>query len=112
MSAVLLAGPDADARDPDIRAAAHMLSLYYGSIAQRIRRAEQLRSQIPVQLTARQIECLKWVRHGKSSNDIGDLLGLSGRTVDHYLADACARLGVRTRHQAVIDAALRGVFQL
>jgi DNA-binding CsgD family transcriptional regulator len=112
MSAVLLCGADADARDPDTRAAAHLLSLYYGSIAQRIRRAEHLRMTAPVQLTARQIECLKWVRHGKSSNDIGDMLGLSGRTVDHYLADACARLGVRTRHQAVIDAALRGVFQL
>jgi DNA-binding CsgD family transcriptional regulator len=112
MSAVLLVGLDADARDPDTRAAAHLLSLYYGSIAQKIRRAERLRALNDVKLTARQIECLKWVRHGKSSNDIGDLLGLSGRTVDHYLADACARLGVRTRHQAVIDAALRGVLQL
>lgn len=110
--AVLLAGSDAEAADPDTRAAAHLLSLYYGSLAQRIRRAEQQRLAEPVQLSPRQVECLKWVRQGKSSNDIGDLLGLSGRTVDHYLADACRRLGVRTRHQAVIDAALRGVLQL
>lgn len=109
---VLLAGAQIDAADPDTRAAAHLLSLYYGSLAQRIRRAEQARPAAPVQLSPRQIECLKWVREGKSSNDIGDLLGLSGRTVDHYLADACRRLGVRTRHQAVIDAALRGVLQL
>lgn len=111
LGAVLLAGSDIDAADPDTRAAAHLLSLYYGSLAQKIRRAEQA-DPSPLQLSRRQIECLKWVREGKSSNDIGDLLGLSGRTVDHYLADACRRLGVRTRHQAVIDAALRGVLQL
>ena len=111
--AVLLAGSEADAADPDTRAAAHLLSLYYGSLAQKIRRAEQQQRLVePVQLSRRQIECLNWVRQGKSSNDIGDLLGLSGRTVDHYLADACRRLGVRTRHQAVIDAALRGALQL
>jgi DNA-binding CsgD family transcriptional regulator len=109
---VLLAGSEADAADPDTRAAAHLLSLYYSSLAQRIRRAEQQRLAEPLQLSRRQVECLKWVRQGRSSNDIGDLLGLSGRTVDHYLADACRRLGVRTRHQAVIDAALRGVLQL
>lgn len=110
--AVLLAGSEADAADPDTRAAAHLLSLYYGSLAQRLRRAEQKHRAESVQLSPRQVECLKWVRQGKSSNDIGDLLGLSGRTVDHYLADACRRLGVRTRHQAVIDAALRGALQL
>ena len=109
---VLLCGSRVDAADPDTRAAAHLLSLYYGSLAQRIRRTEQQDLTELVQLSRRQVECLKWVREGKSSNDIGDLLGLSGRTVDHYLADACRRLGVRTRHQAVIDAALRGVLQL
>jgi LuxR family quorum sensing-dependent transcriptional regulator len=112
LSAVLLVGNDVDARHPDTRAAAHMLSIYYGSIANRIRRDEHNRLATPVRLSPRQIECLKWVRHGKSSNDIGDILGLSGRTVDDYLALACMRLGVRTRHQAVIDAAMRGIFQL
>lgn len=112
LSAVLLIGSDVDARDPDTRTAAHFLSLHYGTLAQKIRRAQALRLAPPLSLSPRQLECLKWVRHGKSSSDIGDLLGLSGRTVDHYLADACARLGVRTRHQAVIEAALRGLFEL
>jgi LuxR family quorum sensing-dependent transcriptional regulator len=112
LSAVLLVGNHVDAMDPDTRAAAHMLSLYYGAMAHKIRRAERLRLSRPVRLSPRQIECLKWVRHGKSSNDIGDILGLSGRTVDHYLASACEKLGVRTRHQAVIDASIRGFFQL
>ena len=35
-------------------------------------------------------------------------LGLSRRTVDQYVADACEKFGVRTRTQAVVEAVLRG----
>ena len=59
-------------------------------------------------LTARQRECLAWVRQGKSSADIGTILGISGRVVDEHIAHACARLGVRTRLQAVIVASVQG----
>lgn len=60
-------------------------------------------------LTPRQIECLLWVREGKSSTDIGTILGLSARTIDDHLAAACERLGVRTRTQAVVVAIERGL---
>ena len=66
-------------------------------------------SQSEVTLTPRQIQCLRWVMEGKSSTDIGTILGLSPRTVDAYIADACARLGVRTRMQAVIVATDKGL---
>lgn len=112
LSAVLLIGEDPDVNDPDVRAAAHLMSLYYGSIGARIKKQEELRRVRPVRLTQRQLDCLRWVRHGKSSTDIGDLLGLSARTVDHYIADACLRLGVRTRTQAVVEASLHGVLSL
>jgi DNA-binding CsgD family transcriptional regulator len=60
-------------------------------------------------LTARQLECLVWVREGKSSTDIGAILGLSPHTVDEHIAGACERLGVRTRTQAVAEAMTRGL---
>jgi DNA-binding CsgD family transcriptional regulator len=59
-------------------------------------------------LTKRQRECLKWVREGKSSTDIGVILGISGRVVDEHVAHACERLGVRTRVQAVFAATTKG----
>ena len=59
-------------------------------------------------LTDRQRECLTWVRQGKSSTDIGVILGISGRVVDEHIAHACERLGVRTRMQAVFAASLNG----
>ncbi len=52
-------------------------------------------------LTIRQLQCLEWSRRGKSSADIGKILGLSPRTVDEHFAMACKALDVRTRVQAV-----------
>jgi DNA-binding CsgD family transcriptional regulator len=50
------------------------------------------------------LECLRWAAAGKSSADIGVIVGLSPRTVDDHLAAACRRLRVRTRVQAVVLA--------
>lgn len=107
LSAVLLIGENPEAEAPDVRAAAHMLSLYYGALGAKLHKADERRRVIPVSLSERQMQCLRWVRHGKSSTDIGDITGLSARTVDHYIAEACRRLGVRTRTQAVVEASLR-----
>ena len=60
-------------------------------------------------LSKRQTQCLLWVREGKSSTDIGTILGLSPRTVDSYIEKACAKLRVRTRIEAVAAAVRAGI---
>ena len=55
-------------------------------------------------LSVRQLECLCWAQEGKSATDIGQLVGISGRTVERHLFNACRAMGVRTRVQAVIKA--------
>lgn len=55
-------------------------------------------------LSLRQLQCLAWAQEGKSAGDIGQILGISGRTVEGHLARACEALGVRTRVQAVVRA--------
>lgn len=55
-------------------------------------------------LTARQIECLSWVQEGKTSWEIGQIMGISHRTVEYYLAIVFEKLDVRTRVQAVVRA--------
>lgn len=52
-------------------------------------------------LTERQRQCLTLASAGLTSSRIAAALGLSPRTVDEHLADACRLLGVRTRIQAV-----------
>ncbi|MFT4956176.1 MAG: DNA-binding CsgD family transcriptional regulator [Brevundimonas sp.] len=60
-------------------------------------------------LSPRETECLTWVSRGKSSSDIGAIIGLSPRTVDSYLEKACAKLRVRTRIEAVAVAVKSGI---
>lgn len=55
-----------------------------------------------LELTRRQRECLSWVGEGKSSDDIGTILGISRYTVDEHILVACQKLNVRTRMQAVL----------
>jgi DNA-binding CsgD family transcriptional regulator len=62
----------------------------------------------PAGLSPRELECLQWVSRGKSSGDIGSILGLSPRTIDSYLEKACSKLRVRTRIEAVALAVRTG----
>lgn len=62
-----------------------------------------------VTLSPRQVECLYWVQQGKSSRDIGVILGVSHRIVERHVFRACLKLGVRTRVQAVVRARALGL---
>lgn len=55
-------------------------------------------------LSPRQLECLSRIAAGQTSFEIARDLGLSNRTIDHYVRFACAKLGVRNRSQAVAKA--------
>ncbi|WP_457788907.1 response regulator [Pseudomonas sp. PL-6] len=52
------------------------------------------------QLTEREMEVLRWVACGKTNRDIGDILGLSPRTVNKHLEHVYVKLGVETRTAA------------
>ena len=51
-------------------------------------------------LTQREAEVLYWVTLGKTSKDIGDILGSSSRTVNKHLEHVFEKLGVETRTSA------------
>jgi DNA-binding CsgD family transcriptional regulator len=74
-----------------------------------VHRAHSYRQRPDAALSPRESECLVWVARGKSSTDIGTILGLSPRTVDSYLEKACAKLRVRTRVEAVAVAVRDGI---
>jgi DNA-binding response OmpR family regulator/DNA-binding CsgD family transcriptional regulator len=62
-------------------------------------------------LTAREAEVLYWVAKGKTNRDIGEILGLSPRTVTKHLEHVFQKLGVETR-TAAAGMALSRVRQL
>jgi DNA-binding NarL/FixJ family response regulator len=51
-------------------------------------------------LTAREAEVLLWIANGKANRDIGEILGISPRTVNKHLEQVFAKLGVENRASA------------
>ncbi|PQP00875.1 DNA-binding response regulator [Massilia phosphatilytica] len=58
-------------------------------------------------LTQRESEVLHWVIQGKTNRDIGDILGMSPRTVNKHLEHVFEKLGVETRTAAATLATNR-----
>lgn len=55
-------------------------------------------------LSGRELQCLDWVSRGKTSWEIGVILGLSERTVNFHLINASRKLNVYGRQAAVAQA--------
>jgi DNA-binding CsgD family transcriptional regulator len=51
-------------------------------------------------LTSREAEVLYWVACGKINRDVGEILGMSPRTVDKHLQHVFEKLSVETRTAA------------
>lgn len=60
-------------------------------------------------LTVRQLDVLSLVAQGCRNAEIADRLGVGPETVKSYLRSAMARLGARSRHQAVAAARRHGI---
>lgn len=79
-----------------------LLAALIGARLRRIPRVE--RQMVRAELGQREVETLTWAARGKSSTEIGEILGLSKRTVDFHIERARSKLGVATRVQAVMKA--------
>ncbi|WP_420963038.1 response regulator [Brucella sp. IR073] len=55
-------------------------------------------------LTQRESEVLLWIAKGKANRDIGEILGLSARTVTKHLEQIYVKLGVENRASAAVKA--------
>jgi DNA-binding NarL/FixJ family response regulator len=51
-------------------------------------------------LTPRETEVLSWIAKGKTNRDVGEILGMSPRTVNKHLEHVFEKLGVETRAAA------------
>lgn len=65
-----------------------------------------------VELTMREIECLRRVACGETNPQIAERLGVSPRTVKFHLTNAMTKLGARSRAEAVARALRLRLFAL
>ncbi len=61
------------------------------------------------ELSARELECLRWVAAGKTDWEISVILSISSATVRFHVDRARMKLGASTRSQAVAQIALLGL---
>lgn len=61
-------------------------------------------------LTKREVEILKWTAEGKTSPEIGRILGLTERTINFHIFNAARKLNTSNRTQTVVRAAMLGLF--
>ena len=59
-------------------------------------------------LTTRETECLRWASKGKTSWEIGNILGCTERTANYHIGNACSKMNVRGRQAAIALAILAG----
>lgn len=85
----------------------HLLAHYFHDGA----RADFFENDEPgtLHLTVREHECLLWTARGKSAWAIGEILGISERTVVFHLANAMRKLGVSNKIYAVVKAIMAGL---
>lgn len=76
------------------------------------RSAERPLLQTDIHLTDRERQALTWSARGKSSTDIAVLIGVAERTVNFHIDNAIRKLGVATRIQAAVKAALLGLIDV
>lgn len=63
-------------------------------------------------LTSREIECLRLAALGRTVDESGRQLGISGRTVEFHLKNAGEKLGASTKLRTVVVALLGGLLQI
>lgn len=81
----------------------HIASLYYHD-AIRNTLTEPKFEDDNVHLAKREIECLLWTARGKTTWEVSEILNISDNTVNSYLKNAMKKLGVFSKHHAVVRA--------
>ena len=59
----------------------------------------RITSDSSVYLSKREMECVKWLKHGKTAGEIGMILNITKRTVDAHVSNIKEKLGIYTHYQ-------------
>jgi DNA-binding CsgD family transcriptional regulator len=69
------------------------------------------RQRPDTRLTPREIEVLQWTALGKTMGEIGEIIGLSDKTIQYHMYNAMKKLGVYSKAAATAKAVVLGLIQ-
>jgi LuxR family transcriptional regulator, quorum-sensing system regulator SolR len=64
------------------------------------------------ELTRREMEVLRWTAEGKTAFEIGQILSISGRTVNFHVNNVCTKLKATNKIQAAVKAITLGLLDV
>lgn len=73
-----------------------------------LRLSEDAPEEARVRLTDRERDCLLWTARGKTAWEVGQILKISEETVLFHLKNGTRKLGVFSKHHAVVKAVMQG----
>jgi LuxR family quorum sensing-dependent transcriptional regulator len=92
-------------RDPEFQGALHLLAIYaHGRLREMLADTGNRAAVRALNLSSREVECLRWSAEGKTTWEISCILGLSEKTVEKYLTCAIRKLDASNRVHAVAQA--------
>lgn len=112
---VFLLGVDRDEALPEpgagmmqMVAGLQLLAAHALTAADRLLSPKIGKSELP-KLTKRELDVLSWTSQGKTAWEVGVILGMSEKTVNFHLGNAMRKLGVTSKHQAVLKCVAAGL---
>ena len=101
--------PEAPGELQQVVAEVQLLSVHAQEAALRLTRTASNDPEAAPDLTARELEVLKWAMAGKTAWETGAILKISQRTATVHITNAMRKLGAVKKHQAVIRALQLGL---
>ena len=86
-----------------------LLAVHAQEAARRVLLADTPQPAPAQRLTRREIEVLNWTKEGKSAWAVGQILSMSEATVQSHLRNVRRKMGVSSKHQAILRAISLGL---
>jgi len=67
-------------------------------------RDHEARNVREFELTERELECLYWIAEGKTSDEIGTILGISKNTINNYITSVMRKTATKNRSETIAFA--------
>ena len=90
---------------------AQVLAYHFHDAVSRTLRTKQV-VPLPIALTEREVEILRWTAAGKTAWEIGNILNISERTVNFHVQNVMEKFGVHNKTHAAAKALGMGLFAL
>ena len=100
--------PDPGAQLMQMVAGLQLLAAHAMTAADRLLGPNIDKNDLP-KLTKRELDVLSWTSQGKTAWEVSVILGMSEKTVNFHLGNAMRKLGVTSKHQAVLKCVAAGL---